>query len=159
MTKKPTTTIPERLELEYMLDQRRLVRGLAKMAERSLLQRTDSDELLSFLNLTAAQVLNKKLLRRRLRQIAHEMTQEKLRELTALLGHSVRLPLTGTIEKWINEQELAVTATVERWLQEAGDLVKAEILPTVATPVAGSIVSRSESSPPSMPYITPAAGS
>ena len=66
MTKKPTTTIPERIELEYMLDQRRLMRDLSFLTVAHLNRRTDSDELLEFLRMTAPQVLDKRKLRLRL---------------------------------------------------------------------------------------------
>jgi DNA-directed RNA polymerase subunit L len=128
MTDKPKTTIPVRLELEYMLDQKRLIRNLSFLTVASLHKRTDSDELLAFLSLTAPQVLDNRRLRRRLRQIAHEMTNEKMTELAKLLGRGVRRPLPGTITKWVDEQVTAVQFTIEHWLLAANEEIRASRL-------------------------------
>jgi len=127
MVKKPTVTIPLRLELEYMLDQRRLVRDLSFLATASLTsldQRQDSDELLAWLGLTAVQVLDKKQLRKRLLQIAHRITHEKVQELAALLGRSVQAPAPGLVAQWVDDQIRAVQTTVENWLTSVTEEVR-----------------------------------
>lgn len=118
------TTIPLRIELEYMLDQRRLVRDLSQRTIVSLGQRQDSDELLSFLGLTAPQVLDTRKLRMKLRAIARAITNEKLDELSRLLGKPLRYPMPGTISKWIDDQVEAIQYTVEHWLLSADETVR-----------------------------------
>jgi uncharacterized protein with gpF-like domain len=120
------TTIPEHLEIEYMLDQRRLLHDLGLQAAATaekLDQRTDSDELLAFLNMTAPQILDTAKLRLRLRRLANRMTDEKLQEMTALLGRQVRRPHAAVLEKWITQQVEAVQFTVEQWLLAATEEV------------------------------------
>ena len=118
------TTLPIQLELEYMLQQRRLMRELSFLTIASLNRRQDSDELLDFLNLSAPQILNEKLLRRRLRQIAQTLSSEKLIELSALLGRAVQPPMSNTLTKWIDEQVLAVQHTTEQWLLRAEEEIR-----------------------------------
>lgn len=123
----PTVTIPIRLELEYMLQQRHLVRDLTWFAVASIQKfdrRQDSDELLAWLGLSAPQVLDEKQLRKRLLQIAHRITHEKAQELGALLGRPIRAPLSGHVTKWVDDQVAAVTATVEHWLMAATETVR-----------------------------------
>jgi len=127
MVKKPTVTIPLRLELEYMLQQRQLVRDLSRYTFAQLSrydQRQDSDELLAWLGLTAVQVLDKKQLRKRLLQIAHRITHEKVQELAALLGHPVLPPAPGLTSRWVDDQVLAVQTTIENWLVSVADEVR-----------------------------------
>lgn len=127
MVKKPTVTIPLRLELEYMLQQRHLVRDLSRYTFTQLSrydQRQDSDELLAWLGLTAVQVLDEKQLRKRLLQIAHRITHEKVQELAALLGRSVRAPAPGLVAAWVESQVAAIQATVENWLVSVTEEVR-----------------------------------
>ena len=125
----PTVTLPERLELEYMLSQRRLVRDLAWLTVASLSkfredQRQDSDELLAWLGLSAPQALDEAQLRRRLRLIGVRLTHEKLQELSTLLGWQVRAPRTASVEKWIDAQVLAIQSTIDNWLVAAGEEIR-----------------------------------
>ena len=120
MNTKPTS-IPLRLELEYMLDQRRLMRDLSFLTVASLQTRKDSDELLTLIGLSAPEIFNETKLRRRLRQIANRMTDEKLAELARLLGRTVQRPFPGLINQWIDGQVLAVQATIEAWLTTASE--------------------------------------
>jgi SPP1 gp7 family putative phage head morphogenesis protein len=122
------TTLPVRLELEYMLDQRRLMRELTFMTVASLHKRQDSDELLDFVRLTAPQVLDEKQLRRRLRQLANQLSNEQLGALSVLLGRPVPPPFPGTINAWIDEQVLAVKFTIEQWLLSATEEIRASRL-------------------------------
>ena len=119
--------IPIRLELEYMLQQRHLVRDLSWFTIASLSkfdQRQDSDELLAWLGLSAPQVLDEKQLRKRLLQIAHRITHEKVQELALLLGHSVLPPAPGLIAAWIDTQVTAIQTTVENWLVSVTEEVR-----------------------------------
>jgi SPP1 gp7 family putative phage head morphogenesis protein len=100
------------------------MRDLSFLTVASMSRRQDSDELLEFLNLNAPQVLNEKLLRRRLRQIATQLSNEKLSELAALLGRAVRPVFPGTINQWIDEQVKAVQFTIEHWLVEATEEIR-----------------------------------
>jgi hypothetical protein len=117
-------TIPVRLELEYMLDQRRLFRHLQWYAVASISKfndgrRQDSPGLQAFLRMSAPEILNENKLRRRLRQLASTLTADKLRELRALLGRGVRAPTPGLIDNWVDDQVLAIQATVQDWLTTA----------------------------------------
>lgn len=127
MKKKRAVTIPVRLELEYMLQQRHLVRDLAwfTVASMSKLdERQDSDELLAWLGLSAPQVLDEKQLRKRLRQIGQRITHEKVQELAALLGHPVLPPAPGLTSRWVDDQVLAIQTTIENWLVAVNETVR-----------------------------------
>ena len=111
-----TTTIPVRIELEYMMDQRRLLRDLEFLTVASLNKRADSEELLAWLRLSVPQVLDEARLRRKLQAIATSITAEKIRELSLLLGRPVQLPTANTIYRWVDDQVTAIQFTIEHWL-------------------------------------------
>lgn len=118
-------TLPLQLELEYMLDQRRLARRLewhvtAALSKFREDQRQDADEgLRAFLQMSAPEILNEAKLRRRLRSLATTLTAQKLRELEGLLGRAVSAPAPGLIDEWINTQVIAIQASVQQWLATA----------------------------------------
>jgi hypothetical protein len=123
-SKKPTVTLPERLELEYMMDQRRLMRQLEWFTVACLGKfrddhRQDSPSLRAFLQLSTPEILDEQRLRRRLRQLAGTLTTQKLKELRVLLGRSVSVPSPGLINGWIDEQVLAIQFSVQQWLTTA----------------------------------------
>jgi len=123
-SKPPTVTIPERLELEYMLDQRRLMQQLewftiAALGKFRKDHRQDSPALRAFLQLSTPELLDERKLRQRLRQLAGSLSTQKLRELKALLGNRVTAPAPGMIGQWIDDQVQAIQATVEQWLTTA----------------------------------------
>lgn len=116
-----SVTIPERLELEYMLDQRRLVRSLqwftvSNFGKFTEDRRQDSPGLQQFLQLSAGEILNERKLRRRLRHLAATLSTQKLAELRVLLGRPVPAPSPGMIDDWVNGQVKAIQSTVEAWL-------------------------------------------
>ena len=122
--KPPTVTIPERLELEYMLDQRRLMRQLewftvAALSKFNQDRRQDSPALRAFLQLSTPEILDERKLRQRLRQLATGISDQKLRELKAILGRGVSAPAPGTIAQWIDDQVQAIQFSVEQWLTTA----------------------------------------
>lgn len=119
--REATVTLPERLELEYMLDQRRLMKHLQWYAVAAISkftedQRQDSPGLQAFLQMSAPEILNERKLRLRLRHLAMTLSAQKLQELRALLGHGVRAPSPGLIDDWVNSQVVAIQATVEQWV-------------------------------------------
>jgi hypothetical protein len=71
-------TLPEQLELEYMLVQRRLSRGDGK--------------------------LDKLRLRARLHQIAQGVARQKVKEVSALFGKKVQPPSQETINRWVDAE-------------------------------------------------------
>jgi hypothetical protein len=110
-----------------MLQRRHLVRDLAWFTTASMSkldQRQDSDELLAWLGLSAPQVLDEKQLRKRLLQIAHRITHEKVQELAALLGHPILPPAPGLVAQWIDDQVFAVQTTIENWLVSVAEEVR-----------------------------------
>ena len=138
MKKKPTTTLPLRLELEYMLDQRRLMRQLewftvASVSKFTEDQRQDSPGLQAFLKMSAPEILDEQRLRRRLRYLATTLSTQKLRELRALLGRRVSAPAPGLIDRWIDDQVAAIQATVEQWV--ATSTAKIATAQATATPI------------------------
>jgi SPP1 gp7 family putative phage head morphogenesis protein len=122
MTPKPTVTLPLRIELEYMMDQRRIFRTLRWYTVAAISkftttdQRQDSPGLEAFLRMSTPEILNERKLRRRLRQLAGSLSTEKLRELRALLGRRVTAPSPGLIDAWVDDQVMAIQASVEQWL-------------------------------------------
>jgi len=120
---KPRVTLPERLELEYMLDQRRLMRQLEWFTvaafSKFTQERQDSPALRAFLQLSTPEILDEQKLRQRLRYLATTLTSQKLRELKALLGREVSMPSPGLIAGWIDAQVEAIQFSVEQWLQTA----------------------------------------
>jgi hypothetical protein len=113
-------TIPERLELEFMLDQRRLMRSLQWFTVANLGKftsvRQDSPGLQQFLQMSAPEILDEKKLRRRLRHLANTLSTQKLAELRSLLGRRVSAPSPGLIDEWVNSQVKAIQASVDTWL-------------------------------------------
>ena len=120
---QPTTTIPLRLELEYMVDQRRLVRDLSFLTIASLHRRTDSDELLAFLGLSAPEVFSQRRARVRLNHLARGVVAQKIAELTLLLGKPVKLQSMDTVDTWVEQQSEVMRDTVEHWMASASALI------------------------------------
>jgi SPP1 gp7 family putative phage head morphogenesis protein len=118
--REAVVTIPERLELEYMLDQRRLMRSLQWFTVANLgkftSDRQDSPGLQRFLQMSAPEILDEKKLRRRLRHLAATLSTQKLAELRSLLGRGVAAPSPGLVDEWINSQVKAIQASVDAWL-------------------------------------------
>jgi len=120
----PTVTIPNRLELEYMMDQRRLMKQLewftvAAAQKYSQDHRQDSPGLRAFLQLSTPEILDERKLRMRLRHLATTLSTQKMRELRALLGRGVTEPSPGMLGQWIDDQVLAIQFTVSQWLETA----------------------------------------
>lgn len=139
-------TLPERIELEYMLDQRRLFQQLewftiAAMSKFDRRNDAGVEELAAFLGLSVPQILDETKLRRRLRQIATSISDQKVKELAAVLGSGVRAPSPGKIEQWIDDQVNAIQATVERWLVAANEeIASARVAGPAAIAALPSIV-------------------
>jgi hypothetical protein len=119
--REATVTLPVRMEMEFMLDQRRLMKQLnllaiASLGEPTEDQRQDSPGLEQFLQMNAGEILNERKLRVRLRHLATTLSGQKLVELRALLGRAVSAPAPGLIDAWIDSQVLAIQASVQQWL-------------------------------------------
>jgi hypothetical protein len=114
-------TLPVRMEMEFMLDQRRLMRHLqwftiSNIGKSTEDQRQDTKGLEQFLQMNAGEILNERKLRIRLRHLATTLSGQKLTELRALLGRAVSAPAPGLLEAWIDSQVLAIQASVQTWL-------------------------------------------
>jgi len=126
--KNPTTTIPLRLELEYMLSQRILLHELEARTVAGLGRRGDADDvdlIASILGLTVADILDEHKLRRKLRHLAMTISAQKVRELREILGSAVRPPAPGLIEQWIDAQVAGIQLTIERWVVGANEEMRA----------------------------------
>lgn len=123
-----------------MLDHRRLLRDLSFLTVASLHKRSDSAELLAFLSLSIPEVLNDRKLRTRLRQIAEQLTAEKLSEISRLLGKRVTRPSPATLSKWIEAQAESIQHSIEQWAAVAGrEIVRSQTAGLTATATAEGI--------------------
>ena len=118
--REATVTLPVRTEMEFMLDQRRLMRHLQWFTISNIgkftSDRQDSPGLEQFLQMNAGEILNERKLRVRLRHLATTLSEQKLRELRALLGRAVSAPAPGLIDAWIDSQVIAIQASAQQWL-------------------------------------------
>jgi len=136
--------LPERLELEYMMDQRRLFRQLewyttASISKFTEDQRQDSPGLQAFLRMSVPEILDEQKLRRRLRYLAATLSTEKVRELQSLLGRKVSAPAPGLISEWVDSQVQAIQVSVEQWL--ATVTTKLAEGRSAGTPIAETVAS------------------
>jgi len=119
--REATVTLPVRMEMEFMLDQRRLMKHLqwftiSNIGKFSTDSRQDSPGLEQFLQMSAGEILNERKLRVRLRYLATTLSEQKLRELRVLLGRAVSAPAPGLIDAWIDSQVIAIQASAQQWL-------------------------------------------
>jgi hypothetical protein len=118
--REAVVTLPVRMEMEFMLDQRRLMKHLQWFTISNIgkftSDRQDSPGLEQFLQMSAGEILNERKLRVRLRHLATTLSEQKLRELRALLGRAVSAPAPGLIDAWIDSQVLAIQASAQQWL-------------------------------------------
>jgi len=90
--REATVTLPERLELEYMLDQRRLAQGNGS--------------------------LNESKLRLRLWKLAHDVAEHSRAQVAGVLGKPVPLPRREILADWVEGQVEATKAYVEELRSE-----------------------------------------
>lgn len=121
--------LPERIERDYMVFRARIVHDAARIVRPKLLGshafRADTEddpnieELAAVLGISAAALLDKRKLRKRLRRVAERLSVEKQAQLSALLGRWVRAPDDGIIERWVSEQARAINAALDEWVGRA----------------------------------------
>ena len=101
-----------------------VTRGFARFDADDQELPQELQDILAALGISITTVLNDKRLRKRLRVLANHITQQKLVQLTQVLGTLVMPPSSETINVWVDEQAKIIAAEVEALLLQVDEDVR-----------------------------------
>lgn len=121
--------LPLAIERDYSVFRARIMHDVSRIASPRIagshLLRTDAKddpqllELAALLGISARSLVNRRKLRAKLRRFAQRLSVEKQSQLSALLGRWVREPDEALVERWVDEQTVAISKSVDTWLARA----------------------------------------